>query len=59
MTPNKFNSCAHVLPRLRQFGKRHVAYGVMDGHCATAGGTMLKTLETGLGSAFDAPELVV
>ena len=47
------------MPRLRQFGKRHVAYGVMDGHCATVGGTMLKTLETGLGSAFDAPELVV
>ena len=44
-----------LLPVLRQLGKRHVAYGVLDGHYATVGGALLKTLEMGLGSAFDAP----
>ena len=44
-----------LVPVLRQLGKRHVAYGVMDHHYATVGGALLKTLEMGLGSAFDAP----
>ena len=44
-----------LLPVLRLLGARHAGYGVQPAHYATVGGALLKTLEQGLGAAFDAP----
>jgi len=44
-----------LLPVLRQLGERHAGYGVQEAHYATVGGALLKSLEQGLGAAFDAP----
>ncbi|MDN3922563.1 globin family protein [Roseateles violae] len=43
-----------LLPVLRQLGARHVGYGVQDAHYALVGAALIKTLEQGLGDAFDA-----
>ena len=51
----KLNDLGTLVPILQAMGKRHVAYGVVDGHYATVGGALLKTLEMGLGPAFTAP----
>lgn len=37
---------------LRELGKRHVAYGVQDGHYATVGAALLATLADALGPDF-------
>lgn len=42
-----------LLPVLRQLGARHGGYGVMPSHYDTVGAALLKTLEQGLGDAFD------
>lgn len=41
-----------LVPALESLGKRHVAYGVTNGHYATVGAALLATLEKGLGPAF-------
>ena len=51
----KLNDLGTLVPILQAMGKRHVAYGVVDGQYATVGGALLKTLEMGLGPAFTAP----
>lgn len=45
-----------LLPVLRSLGARHVNYGVKDAHYPVVGGTLLMTLEQGLGEAFT-PEI--
>lgn len=45
----------HLMPALRHLGGRHVGYGVQAAHYASVGRALLKTLEIGLGDAFDAP----
>jgi len=44
-----------LMPVLRHLGARHVNYGVQAAHYDTVGAALLKTLEQGLGDAFDAP----
>ena len=44
-----------LLPVLRLLGARHAGYGVQPAHYASVGGALLKTLEQGLGAAFDEP----
>ena len=44
-----------LLPVLRQLGARHGGYGVQPAHYDAVGAALLKTLEQGLGAAFDAP----
>ena len=39
-------------PPLLLIGRRHVRYGVQDGHYDTVGAALLWTLEAGLGRAF-------
>lgn len=41
-----------LMPVLRQLGRRHGGYGVVDAHYDTVGGALLKTLAQGLGPAF-------
>ena len=43
-----------LMPVLRQLGSRHGRYGVRATHYDTVGGALLRTLEQGLGDAFDA-----
>lgn len=43
-----------LLPVLRQLGARHGGYGVQPAHYDAVGAALLKTLEQGLGAAFDA-----
>ena len=42
-----------LLPTLRRLGARHAGYGVEARHYDTVGAALLRTLEQGLGSAFD------
>lgn len=41
-----------IVPAVRDLGRRHVGYGVRDGHYETAASALLWTLEQGLGEAF-------
>ena len=41
-----------LLPLLRQLGKRHASYGVVEAHYETVGGALVTTLAQGLGPAF-------
>jgi hemoglobin-like flavoprotein len=41
-----------LVPAVRDLGRRHAGYGVVDAHYATVGGALLWTLEQGLGPAF-------
>lgn len=41
-----------LMPVLRQLGRRHAGYGVIDAHYDTVGGALLATLAQGLGPAF-------
>ena len=41
-----------IVPKLRELGRRHVAYGVRPEHYYTVGAALLWTLEQGLGDAF-------
>jgi hemoglobin-like flavoprotein len=41
-----------LMPVLRQLGRRHASYGVVDAHYDTVGGALLATLAQGLGPAF-------
>lgn len=43
-----------ITPVLREMGRRHAGYGVKDADYADVGGSLLWTLETGLGAAFTA-----
>lgn len=43
-----------VIPVLRALGKKHVAYGVVEGHYGMVGEALLETLQQGLGDVFDA-----
>ena len=42
-----------LTPVLRNLGRRHRGYGVRPAHYATVGAALMKTLEQGLGEAFD------
>ena len=48
----KLNDLDSLVPILQQLGKRHAGYGVLPGHYAIVGGSLLKTLEQGLGPSF-------
>src|SRR4051794_36722013 len=41
-----------LVPALADLGRRHVQYGVTDGHYDTVGAALLWTLEQGLGSGW-------
>ena len=43
----------HLMPVLRNLGRRHGAYGVKPQHYDTVGRALIATLEQGLGPAFD------
>jgi hemoglobin-like flavoprotein len=45
-----------VLPTVQAMARRHVGYGVQDGHYATVGAALLDTLAGAFGDAFT-PEL--
>ena len=51
----KLGDLPTLVPVLQSLGARHAGYGVQDSHYATVGTALLKTLEQGLGEAFDAP----
>lgn len=51
----KLGDLPTLVPVLQSLGARHAGYGVQDSHYATVGAALLKTLEQGLGEAFDAP----
>ena len=41
-----------IVPAVQALGRRHVGYGVTDGHYDTVATALLWTLEQGLGAAF-------
>jgi hemoglobin-like flavoprotein len=41
-----------ILPAVRELARRHVGYGVREGHYATVGTALIGTLGEGLGEAF-------
>jgi len=41
-----------LVPTVAELGRRHVRYGVTDGHYETVGAALLWTLEQGLGSRW-------
>ena len=41
-----------LVPAIQDLGKRHVGYGVKDEHYDTVGGSLIWTLEQGLGEEF-------
>jgi len=43
-----------IVPAVQQLGKRHAGYGVKDADYMTVAGSLLWTLEQGLGAAFTA-----
>jgi len=43
-----------LVPVVKDLGRRHARYGVVDAHYDTVGSALLWTLEKGLGSAFTA-----
>ena len=49
---NSLNNLEHVVPALQEMGIRHVDYGVQAEHYDIVGGTLLWTLEQGLGNDF-------
>jgi hemoglobin-like flavoprotein len=51
----KLGDLPTLVPVLQSLGARHAGYGVQDSHYATVGAALLKTLEQGLGEAFDRP----
>jgi hemoglobin-like flavoprotein len=44
-----------LMPVLAQLGRRHAGYGVKPAHYAMVGSALIRTLEQGLGDAFDVP----
>jgi hemoglobin-like flavoprotein len=44
-----------LMPVLAQLGRRHAGYGVKPAHYAMVGSALIRTLEQGLGDAFDMP----
>jgi hemoglobin-like flavoprotein len=44
-----------LMPVLAKLGARHAGYGVKAAHYGMVGAALMKTLEQGLGDAFDAP----
>ena len=44
-----------IIPAVQDLGKRHVGYGVKDGHYDKVGEALIWTLEKGLGEAFTPP----
>lgn len=44
-----------LVPAVQDLGRRHVGYGVEDGHYDTVGAALIWTLEQGLGDAFTSP----
>jgi hemoglobin-like flavoprotein len=46
------DNLGELVPAVQALGKRHVSYGVHDGHYETVGSALLWTLEKGLGDHF-------
>lgn len=44
-----------IIPAVEELGKRHVGYGVKDGHYDKVGEALIWTLEKGLGDDFTPP----
>jgi len=49
---NGLSNLDHLVPVLKNLGKRHVNYGVKDAHYDDVGAALLGTLEAGLGDDF-------
>ncbi len=49
---NRLGELEQLLPMVRQLGRRHVEYGVKDGHYDTVAAALLWTLSQGLGADF-------
>jgi nitric oxide dioxygenase len=49
---NNLQQWETVSPRVKELGRRHVAYGVKPSDYETVGAALIGTLETGLGEAF-------
>jgi hemoglobin-like flavoprotein len=49
---NGLDRLDQIVPAVQELGRRHVGYGVHDGHYATVAAALLWTLEQGLGEAF-------
>ena len=49
---NALDKLDTIRPVVAEMGRRHVGYGVLDGHYDTVGEALLWTLDQGLGDAF-------
>jgi hemoglobin-like flavoprotein len=49
---NGLDHLDQIVPAVQELGRRHVGYGVHDGHYPTVATALLWTLERGLGEAF-------
>ncbi|MFZ5653246.1 MAG: globin family protein [Pseudomonadota bacterium] len=49
---NGLDRLEEIVPAVAALGRRHVGYGVQDGHYATVGEALMWTLQQGLGDAF-------
>lgn len=49
---NNLHEFETILPAVQELGRRHVAYGVVDGHYDKVGQALLFALEKGLGDQF-------
>ena len=52
MAVNGLDNLDTLLPAVRDLGRRHVGYGVLDAHYETVGEALLWTLGQGLGDKF-------
>lgn len=51
---NGLDRLEELVPAVQALGRRHLGYGVEDGHYETVGEALLWTLQQGLGDAFTA-----
>ena len=49
---NGLDTIENLVPAIKDLGRRHAGYGVLDAHYVTVGGALLWTLEQGLGAEF-------
>ena len=54
MVVGALNAPEVMLGKVKELARRHVGYGVEEGHYATVGAALISTLEAGLGDAFTA-----
>ena len=49
---NGLSQPQQILRAVEELGRRHLTYGVQQGHYVTVGAALFSTLQTGLGDAF-------